>query len=218
MASQFANYSREITDLTASIRSFLASPQSSRSVSILITSKSSLDQCEAILSAMRVSVDDSTSASNRKALMGKVKRIGKELEALEEELKRESVRLDRSELFGSQTQQQNSSDPFDPFGAKLIDTMGSLNQTTSLLHSTQLLCSETEATGAHTLTTMGAQREQLENANRNVSETKTIAGQAKTVLRKMGRRAAMNKLFLYFVILCLVAANCAVIYYQFIKS
>lgn len=38
---------------------------------------------------MRVSVDDSTSASNRKALMGKVKRIGKELEALGEELKRE---------------------------------------------------------------------------------------------------------------------------------
>lgn len=65
---------------------------------------------------------------------------------------------------------------------------------------------------------MGAQREQLENANRNVSETKTIAGQAKTVLRRMGRRAAMNKVFLYVVILGLLGANGAVIYYQYIKS
>lgn len=96
--------------------------------------------------------------------------------------------------------------------------MGSLNQTTGLLHSTQLLCSETEGIGARTLTTMGAQREQLENANRNVSETKTIAGQAKTVLRRMGRRAAMNKVFLYVVILGLLGANGAVIYYQYIKS
>jgi len=126
--------------------------------------------------------------------------------------------LNRAELFPSPpSAPSNSGDPFDPFGAKLVDTMGSLNDTTSLLHSTQLLCSETEAVGSSVLTTMGAQREQLENANANVQETRGVTNQARVLLRRMGRRAVMNKLCLYFVIVVLIVANCLVIYYQYLK-
>lgn len=59
---------------------------------------------------------------------------------------------------------------------------------------------------------------QLQNANSNVQETRSIASQARVVLRRMGRRAIVNKVCLYFVIALLIVANCLVIYYQYLKS
>lgn len=79
MSSQFADYSRQITSLTSSIQSYLASPLSSRPITSLITSKSELDECYAILEAMKVAAEGSGSVSNKKALVGKVARLKKEV-------------------------------------------------------------------------------------------------------------------------------------------
>jgi vesicle transport through interaction with t-SNAREs protein 1 len=123
--------------------------------------------------------------------------------------------LSRGELFGAAA---DSNGDDDPFGEKLVGTMGQLNATTSTLHQTQQLCSETEATGLGVLSQLGGQREQLENANRHVRETEGITGQARMLLRRMGRRAFFNRIFLYGVILSLIVANCVVLYYGFFHS
>jgi vesicle transport through interaction with t-SNAREs protein 1 len=95
--------------------------------------------------------------------------------------------------------------------------MATLNDTTNMLNSTQQLVSDTEAIGSNVLSTLGSQREQLLNANKNVRETKSVTGQAKVLLRNMGRRAIYNKIFLYFVILALAAANGCIIWFQYLK-
>jgi hypothetical protein len=127
----------------------------------------------------------------------------RDIDSLGEEVEREKQRLNRGELFtansngggagGGNQQQQQTDDPFDPFGAKLVSQMATLNDTTNMLNSTQQLVSETEAIGSNVLSTLGNQREQLLNANKNVRETKGVTGQAKVLLRNMGRRAMYNK-------------------------
>lgn len=143
----------------------------------------------------------------------------KELNALEEEVTRENERVNRSDLFTTSGGQpsSSSSEPFDPFGEKLVSQMATLNDTTNMLNSTQQLLSSTEAVGSTVLSTLGSQREQLLNANKNVRETKSVTGQAKVLLRNMGRRAVYNKIFLYVVILALAAANGCIIWFQYLK-
>jgi len=69
--------------------------------------------------------------------------------------------------------------------------------------------------GTGVLSQLGGQREQLLNANAHVKDTTTITGQAKLLLRRMGRRALWNRLCLYATIGGLVVANCVVLYYGF---
>ena len=134
-------------------------------------------------------------------------------------MKVELRRVDRAELFeqsGGGTGDAEA--PFDPFGEKLISTMGALNSTTSTLAATQNLCSETEAVGASVLNQLGTQREQLINATSHVQDTETVTGRARLILRRMGRRAVYHRLSLYFTVVVLVAANFTVLYYGFFKS
>ena len=75
------------------------------------------------------------------------------------------------------------------------------------------LCLETEQIGNNTLEQMGRQREQLGNANRNISATREIAEQARVILTNFGRKALYNKIFLYCLIGVLLVAN----FYAFMR-
>eukprot|EP00520_Triparma_pacifica_P011259 CAMPEP_0118656886 /NCGR_PEP_ID=MMETSP0785-20121206/13718_1 /TAXON_ID=91992 /ORGANISM="Bolidomonas pacifica, Strain CCMP 1866" /LENGTH=220 /DNA_ID=CAMNT_0006549755 /DNA_START=139 /DNA_END=797 /DNA_ORIENTATION=- len=217
-SSTFASNTRQLTNTCSSLRGILAKPQGDRNEELLREAQSLLSTANSTISTLESLLTTST-GSALKARQKKVDNFKRDVEALAEEVDRERQRLDRGELFGgvNQESQQNNNDPFDPFGDKLVSQMATLNQTTNMLNSTQQLVSETEAIGSDVLSTLGNQREQLLNANKNVRETKSITGQAKILLRNMGRRAIYNKIFLYFVILLLAVANGMIIWYQYLK-
>ncbi|GMH66424.1 hypothetical protein TrRE_jg9156 [Triparma retinervis] len=217
MSNTFASHSRELTNVLSSIRGILARPLSERDSGAIEKAKRLVDEGGSIINNLQ-SLLSNTSGSALKARQKKVDNFKKDLSSLTEEVQREHERLNRGELFASASNQQHQQqEPFDPFGDKLVSQMATLNDTTNMLNSTQQLVSDTEAIGSNVLSTLGSQREQLLNANKNVRETKSVTGQAKVLLRNMGRRAIYNKIFLYFVILALAAANGCIIWFQYLK-
>jgi hypothetical protein len=226
--SGFASYERTLSQHTSSIRSILASPLPQRDLPHILTADSLLSQADSLLAALdaEVLLCDGSHPPLVKARTNKVTRLRDELKPLHCEVKSELLRLERAELFassgasttastGSTAISIPASEQYDPFGSKLVSTMSSLNTTTNTLQQTQQLCNETEIIGQATLSQLGGQREQLLNANKHVRETTGITGQARMVLRQMGRRAFCHKMCLYATIAALLLANCTVLYYGF---
>ena len=90
-ASSFSSYATQIETSTSSIRTFLSQPLESRTVPGLVTAQSQLDECTSCLAGMEGAAEEA-SQGNKKALKSKADRMRKDVQALEEELKRESVR------------------------------------------------------------------------------------------------------------------------------
>ena len=76
---------------------------------------------------------------------------------------------------------------------------------------------ETEEIAVDTMGTMYSQREQLQNAQEKVVETREHTSEARQVLRNMGLRAIRTKAILICVIILLIGAIGAVVYFDFIK-
>ena len=65
---------------------------------------------------------------------------------------------------------------------------------------------------------LNGQGDQLRGAHTHVQETRAATAEAHGILRKMARQAAMNKVLLWCIIIILIAANIAVVYFKYIKK
>lgn len=218
----FGQYESQWQSSMSSARSVLASGENAK-LSALIEAQNSLVEARGAIAAMYASIRGGPGQGDviSKAKKKKINRLEKEMDPLEEEIERALHNAERNELFSTSianTSQNNNGSLMDPFGAKLVSTMGELNEQTSMINNSQQLCAETEQVGASILGTMGTQREQLLNANDRVKETRGFAGQARSLLKSMGRRALCYRLFLYFIILALIAGNITVLYFGYFKS
>ena len=81
-----------------------------------------------------------------------------------------------------------------------------------MLRESHSVLAETEHIGNQTLLQMGRQRDQLQNANRNLEAIQSVAVQAKNILVSISRRACRSRLALYCMIAVLGAANVFVLY------
>lgn len=77
----------------------------------------------------------------------------------------------------------------------------------SLLRESQSILADTEYVGNQTLLQMGQQREQLFNAQGNLSSLRGTVEQAKNILTSMSRRACRSKLALYVMIAFLASLD-----------
>ena len=230
--STFPQYEREWQSTISDVRKVLSQPSHSRTLSTLLNAENLLLSSSAIIAAMYalLQADDTTPndmISNAKKK--KIARLESEVKPLFDEVQTSIQKLEKTELFSTtnnnnnninnnNNNNNNNNSPYDPFGTKLVETMGDLNSQTSMIADTQRICNDTEFVGANILGTMSTQREQLINANDRVKETRSYAGQARSMLKTMGRRAFFYRIFLYFVILALLAGNCTILYYGYIKK
>jgi len=208
-AKAFTQYEREHSATLVKVRRIIARNGSPSSDSSLYDAESLLSEADALTTAMRGLADSSKSPFNT-IWKKKEERCKAEVGPLKEEITRgvrkmQEVSRKRKEEESNAEYAMSSSD--DPFGAKLMETAGLLNEQESLLLESQRLCAESEEFGASTLGTMGIQREQIQGASTRLHETISMTEQARLIIRSMIRKAIVNKIVLYFVIGLLIVLN-----------
>ena len=118
---------------------------------------------------------------------------------------------DQEQLFGSGDRGGG-----DFGGGSAWDAASSLNRSTQLLENSMRVIGETETIGDSVSSDLESQRAQLINAHGKVSEMRQFTGDARTILRSMGRRAIMEKCVLVGIILVLIVSIILVVYYRFL--
>jgi uncharacterized protein YdcH (DUF465 family) len=101
---------------------------------------------------------------------------------------------------------------------KLLNANQKLDNSTNTLEKSRQVIANTEKVGETIITDMENQKELLKDARTKVKETKTFTSEARRVLRQMGNRAILHKIFIYFLILGLFAAIIATGYYGIVKK
>lgn len=101
--------------------------------------------------------------------------------------------------------------------SKLLNANQRLDESTATLEQTRQLVAQTETIGNTVLTDLGSQKEKLVDAREKVKETKNFTTEARRVLKMMGNRAIMHKIFIFLLIIGLGAAIVATGYYGMSK-
>eukprot|EP01039_Chlorochromonas_danica_P004334 gene4334-4755_t len=101
--------------------------------------------------------------------------------------------------------------------SKLLNANQRLDESTAVLEQSRQLVAQTETIGNTVITDLGSQREKLVDAKEKVQETRNFTTEARRVLRMMGNRAIMHKIFVTVLIVGLAAAIVAVGYYGMSK-
>jgi uncharacterized protein YdcH (DUF465 family) len=101
---------------------------------------------------------------------------------------------------------------------KLLNANQKLDNSTATLEKSRQVIAQTEKVGDTIITDMENQKEILMDAKTKVTETKDFTSEARRVLRQMGNRAILHKIFIYLLIIGLLAAIIATGYYGIIKK
>lgn len=101
--------------------------------------------------------------------------------------------------------------------SKLLNANQRLDESTAVLEQSRQLVAQTETIGNTVITDLSSQREKLVDAKEKVQETRNFTTEARRVLRMMGNRAIMHKIFVSVLIVGLAAAIVAVGYYGMSK-
>eukprot|EP01121_Diplochlamys_sp_Union-15-3_P017552 TRINITY_DN6201_c0_g1_i1.p1 TRINITY_DN6201_c0_g1~~TRINITY_DN6201_c0_g1_i1.p1 ORF type:complete len:262 (+),score=55.27 TRINITY_DN6201_c0_g1_i1:94-879(+) len=113
----------------------------------------------------------------------------------------------REDLEAREYQQKN----------QLLKDTETLQESRERLYQIGRLAHETTETGEDTLIELKKQREQLNNASSQLDGINDNVKRGRSILSAMSRRVVTNKIILLFIILCLIAANIAVIYVRWIR-
>jgi vesicle transport through interaction with t-SNAREs protein 1 len=101
---------------------------------------------------------------------------------------------------------------------KLLTANQKLDQSTTTLEQSKQIISQTEKVGETIMTDMENQKEKLMDATQKVKETRDFTSDARRVLRRMGHRAVLHKIFVYMTVLGLAAAIVAVGYFGLVNK
>jgi len=102
--------------------------------------------------------------------------------------------------------------------AKLLNANQRLDQSTATLEQSRQMLAKTQVIGDTVLSDLESQKDTLMDAQSRVHETRSLANDAKRILRSMGQRAILHKICVAFTILVLAGAIVAVGYYGVMKK
>jgi t-SNARE complex subunit (syntaxin) len=102
--------------------------------------------------------------------------------------------------------------------ARILRANQTLEQSNVYVRDTARLVVEARDVGVNTLGAMDEQREQLITAQRDIQDADGAMNSARQVLTRMAKRALVNKIFLWVVVLVLVLINVMFFYYAFLQK
>mmetsp|Transcript_30113 Transcript_30113/g.82734 ORF Transcript_30113/g.82734 Transcript_30113/m.82734 type:complete len:223 (-) Transcript_30113:1037-1705(-) len=207
----YEEYKREYDSSLSRIRNHLA--RSNRDKAIMIECDRLLSDAKRCATAMQAMAEIEGNAhgidESKKLLQRDIAPLAKEISRQLNKSKPQTT-AEREELFYNAPNIESS---IHATNTGSSDDMESLIQNSDdMLRESRSILAETEEIGTRTLQQMGRQREQMENANQNLSAIQTVAIQAKNVLGSMAFRAWKSKVTLYCMIAALMAANGYVLY------
>lgn len=100
--------------------------------------------------------------------------------------------------------------------SKILQGNRLMDSTTDRINDTHRIALDTEDIGTSTLGKLKSDREKLEALDTELDVIDTNVDRARTIIGAMGRRVVTNKLILFLIIILLIAANLATIYFRWI--
>eukprot|EP01121_Diplochlamys_sp_Union-15-3_P017553 TRINITY_DN6201_c0_g1_i2.p1 TRINITY_DN6201_c0_g1~~TRINITY_DN6201_c0_g1_i2.p1 ORF type:complete len:261 (+),score=53.12 TRINITY_DN6201_c0_g1_i2:57-839(+) len=216
MDSEFANYERELELQVRNINQKLTTVRSLTGVKrtqVFRELDEAKDNAREIVGNMK-----DASRSNKGKYDAKIKNYERDLEKYAADIQlakqssggfvrtKENVSF-REDLEAREYQQKN----------QLLKDTETLQESRERLYQIGRLAHETTETGEDTLIELKKQREQLNNASSQLDGINDNVKRGRSILSAMSRRVVTNKIILLFIILCLIAANIAVIYVRWIR-
>lgn len=207
MNVDYTVYEQEYDRYLSRVRSFLSS--NARSLT-------TLRECERLLNEARRCTDAMEQIATESGDTFKVKetqrRVEQDIMPLLQEVDRA---VKERESGGFQQHQQQRNELFSGYRAPTLgqndnnedDLEMLIRNSEDLLRESQAFCTASEQTGTETLSLMGRQREQLQNASGHMAGTRAYLTDAKDLLQQMTRKALKNKRFLQGIIAILIVAN-----------
>lgn len=165
-----------------------------------------LAEAEGYLRAMDIEFRTMTSADKR-GIQQKVPEYRDELKTLNQNYQTTKFNAESIALKSSSVSR-----------TKLLNANQKLDQSTNTLEASQQVIAQSEKIGDTIITDMENQKETLKDAHTKVKETKDFTTEARRILRQMGNRAILWKIFCYLLIIGLFAAIVTVGSYGLVKK
>jgi vesicle transport through interaction with t-SNAREs protein 1 len=186
--------------------SLTSSPGVDTVISTSVEIEGELAEAEGYLRAMDIEFRTMTSSDKRSAQQ-KVTEYREELKNLQQNYQTSKFNAESIALKSSPAARN-----------KLLTANQKLDQSTATLEQSKQIISQTEKVGETIMTDMENQKEKLMDAKQKVKETRDFTSDARRVLRRMGHRAVLHKIFVYMTILGLAAAIVAVGYFGLVNK
>lgn len=175
-------------------------------ISTSVEIEGELAEAEGYLRAMDIEFRTMTSSDKRSAQQ-KVTEYREELKNLQQNYQTSKFNAESIALKSSPAARN-----------KLLTANQKLDQSTTTLEQSKQIISQTEKVGETIMTDMENQKEKLMDATQKVKETRDFTSDARRVLRRMGHRAVLHKIFVYMTVLGLAAAIVAVGYFGLVNK
>jgi len=184
------------------------------------------NEAEALLIQLEGELHNISSVVSKNKAAGNIAKLYKSFYKLDEQLysrKNELKKLEkRKELMESSnsavTTGRNGSQERHYDSDFLRETKAKAKKTEEAMLQSRRLLTDALEIGDGVLDNLEEQRETLLDAAERVEDTGSLAAQSREILRRMANRTLFNKLFLYFVILCLLVSIALVLYFLYIKK
>mmetsp|Transcript_116259 Transcript_116259/g.282117 ORF Transcript_116259/g.282117 Transcript_116259/m.282117 type:complete len:245 (-) Transcript_116259:87-821(-) len=171
---------------------------------------------EGTLQAMELEAR-SVAPSKKRELTSRIRAYRGELTSLRTDLERAQARGDRGALMGGRGDDAIARESRTQRG-RIEEASARMDRSTAVLEDTRRTLMETEEVGVGIMGNLHEQRETLLRAHDKVKETNRLTTRARKVLGSIQRRACYNQALLWFVIIMLLGAIGACVYFFFIAG